>query len=545
MAKKKYDLREVRNVCIYARYSPGSRQTDQSIKGQIAVCKEFAQEQGYRVVKLYCDKKQTGTNDDRAEFRQMIADSARGIFDAVIVWKNDRFGRNLEDQVLNEVRIKRNGVRLISATEPVAEGALGGMQKAMLMGMAEFYSATNSENVSRGLRENAKKCLVTSGAIPFGYRKGADKRYEIDPPAAAMVQEIYARYDAGENLFPIMDDVNARGFKTWMKKPFTRNTMYTVLKNEKYTGVYIFKDIRIEGGVPQIIDRELWERVQKRLKQNKHAPARSKAAEPFLLTTKCFCGNCGGNMVGESGTSKTGTKHYYYCCVKRKNARIKVKACQKKSIRKDALEQLVIRKTIDYVLAPRMIDQIATELMEYQRNETENIIIEQLLDNQKRVQKAVDNLLDMVEAGDITPALSKRLKTREEELETINIAIAEQELVREKFTREELIFYLQQFQGGDANDPIYCKRIIDTFVNSVFVYDDKIVVVYNFTGDDGDRSRVTIEDVRAAMEHSEEKEKGEAPVQGSLSDNFELSSSSDNVGLVQMVGLEPTRPCEH
>ena len=206
---------------------------------------------------------------------------------------------------------------------------------------------------------------------------------------------------------------------------------------------------------------------------------------------------------------------------------------------------MVIRKTIDYMLAPRMIDHIATELMEYQRNETENIILEQLLDNQKRVQKAVDNLLDMVEAGDITPALSKRLKAREEELETINIAIAEQELVREKFTREELIFYLQQFQGGDANDPIYCKRLIDTFVNSVFVYDDKIVVVYNFTGDDGDRSRVTIEDVRAAMERAEEKEKGEAPVQGSLSDNFELSSSSDNVGLVQMVGLEPTRPCEH
>lgn len=166
MAKKRYDLRPVRTVCIYARYSPGSRQTDQSIEGQLRVCQEYAEQHDYRIIQTYADKHKTGTNDDREAFRQMIKDSEKGLFDAVLVWKSDRFGRNMEDMVLNEMRIKRNGVSLISCTEPVADGPLGGMQKAMLMGMAEFYSATNAENVRRGLLESARKCQITSGSFP-------------------------------------------------------------------------------------------------------------------------------------------------------------------------------------------------------------------------------------------------------------------------------------------------------------------------------------------------------------------------------------------
>lgn len=546
MLKKRYELRPIKNVCIYARYSPGSRQTDQSIEGQYRICEQYAKEKGWRVVKTYADRHKTGTNDDREQFRQMIKDSDRHLFDAVLVWKNDRFGRNMEDMVVNEIRIKKNGVSLVSATEPVVEGAMGAMQKAMLMGMAEFYSATNSENVRRGLHESALKCQVTSAAIPFGYKKGDDKKFHLEPAAAAMVKEIFERYDNGELIFHIMDDVNARGFKTWQGNPFTRNSMYTVLRNERYTGVYIFKDIKIEGGMPKIIDKDIFERVQIKLKKNKHAPARAKAAEPFLLTTKCFCGYCGGNMVGESGTSKNGEKHYYYCCVKRKNARVKKDACQKKSIRKELLEKIVIDKTLNYVLSDKVIHQIAVELVEYQRQEKSTLILDSLLANRRQVEKAINNLLTLVERGDLTEALSARLRDRENELEAINIAIAEQEIVHEQFTEEQIVEYISSFKDL-ASDLDGCQRLIDMFIKAVFVYADKVVICYNFTGDD---SKLTVEDIEKALSEAEENPQNEkeaptekAPVPGgSCSVNASIDNiiaCSDNVGLVHSSVLNP------
>lgn len=90
-----------------------------------------------------------------------------------------------------------------------------------------------------------------------------------------------------------------------------------MLKNEKYIGVYTYKDVvRIEGGVPAIIDVETFAKVQEMLKVNKRAPARTWNRADYILTDKLFCGHCGSNMVGESGTSKTGAKHNYYICTK-------------------------------------------------------------------------------------------------------------------------------------------------------------------------------------------------------------------------------------
>ena len=540
MAKKRYDLRPVRTVCIYARYSPGSRQTDQSIEGQYRVCQEYADAHGYKIIKTYADKHKTGTNDDREEFRQMIKDSEKGLFDAVLVWKNDRFGRNMEDMVLNEMRIKRNGVSLISCTEPVADSPLGGMQKAMLMGMAEFYSATNAENVRRDLMESARKCQITSGAIPYGYIAGEDKRFHADPVAAAAVLEIFQRYDGGELLFHIMDDLNSRGIKTFRGKPLARSTMYSILRNERYTGVYIYADIRVEGGMPQIVPKDLFERVQIKLEKNKHAPARAKAAEPFILTTKCFCGLCGASMAGESGTSKTGARHYYYGCVHRKNIRDKSTACKKKPIRKDVLEKLVIDTTLDVILRESTIKSIAADLVAWQQAQKDTMILDGLRSRRKQCEKAIDNLVAALETGAVSPTIAARIREREDELENIKLAIAEQELVQEKFDEKQILYYLSNITKGDRSDISYAQSLVDTFINSVYVYEDKVVICYNFTGDG---SKITIEDIEKAMLEAEERENRQitqkAPGQGDFSVEPDGSACSPNGGLVHHQGLEP------
>lgn len=529
--KKKYQLREVHNVCIYARFSQGSRQTEKSIEGQLQVCREYAEAHAYTVVHVYKDSRSSGTNDDRAQFRQMLQDSDRRIFDAVLVWKCDRFGRNMEEQVLNEVRLKNNGVSLISVTEPVAEGPLGQMQKAMLMGMAEFYSATNSENVTRGMRQAAMNCQVLSGAIPFGYKKGSDKKFALDEPAAAMVREIFQRYDGGEKIFHIMDDCNLRGFRTVQRQaPFTHNTMYSILTNERYTGVYIWKDIRVEGGMPPIIDKELYERVRQKMEKNKKAPARAKANVPFLFTTKCFCGLCGGPMIGDSGTGKNGTTHHYYSCANRKNARDKRTACPKKSIRKDLLEEMVLQRTLAEVLQPGASLSIAQQLVAYQQNDRTGTQLAQLQQRQHAVEKAIANLLDVAEAGQLTDSLSARLAQREEDLVKIKAATAELHAERPTLTEAQIIHYLDSFAGGDLNDPAYSQRLVDIFINSVFVYPDELVVCYNFSAAHTHISLSALNEALAAaqkVEPSAEKEK--APVTEGFSS---ASDSSDNAGLV-------------
>lgn len=129
-----------------------------------------------------------------------------------------------------------------------------------------------------------------------------------------LVQEIFQRYADGEIVRTIVEDFNKRGLKTKSGKSFSPNSFNRILKNRKYIGEYQYQDVIIPGGVPAIVSEDIFYQVQARLEKNKHAPATAKADVDYLLTTKLFCGHCERMMVGESGTSHTGDKHYYYKC---------------------------------------------------------------------------------------------------------------------------------------------------------------------------------------------------------------------------------------
>ena len=129
--------------------------------------------------------------------------------------------------------------------------------------------------------------------------------------------EIFTRYDSGESISEITASLNGRGLKTKKGKAFKIGGVSLILKNRKYIGEYQYGSVIIPKGIPAIIDDDLFDRVQRRMAFNKKAPAKAKATEEYLLTTKLFCGTCERLMAGESGTSSTkGVKHYYYkCCL--------------------------------------------------------------------------------------------------------------------------------------------------------------------------------------------------------------------------------------
>ena len=299
------------NAVIYARFSSDC-QREESIEGQLRECREYADKNGIRILDSYIDRALSASKDTdkRLDFQRMIRDSGKRLFDTVLVWKLDRFARNRYDSAHYKNILKKNGVRVVSATEHITEGPEGIILESMLEGMAEYYSAELAEKIRRGQKDNALKCHNNGGPPPFGYYL-VDHRLQIDPATAPVVLEIFKRYAGGETLGEIIEDLNGRGIKTRKGNEFKYSSFNKLLQNRAYIGEFHYSDTVIPDGVPAIVPQEIFDRVQMRREKNKRAPAAAKADDKFLLTTKLFCGKCGQMMVGDSGTSHTGTTHYY------------------------------------------------------------------------------------------------------------------------------------------------------------------------------------------------------------------------------------------
>ena len=462
---------------IYARYSSDS-QREASIEGQLRDCKDYAERNGITVVGTYIDRAYSAKTDDRPEFQRMVQDSARKIFDAVLVWKLDRFARNRYDAVYYKRQLEKNGVHLVSVMEPISDGPEGIMIESLLIGMAEYYSAELAIKVARGERENALKCKYNGGVVPLGYVIGKEDRlYHIDPETAPIVQEIFTRYADGEPAEKIAASLNERGLRTRTGKPFVKNSFFQIFKNRRYIGEYSYKDIVIPGGVPAIVDQALFDRVQERFAKNKITHGRpAKEAINYLLTTKLSCGKCGTLMGGESGTSHMGTTYHYYKCGKAKR---KGQAhCSLKAIRKEPLERFVVDTAVKLVLNNPVIEHLTDLILEAQSQENTRLPVlkEQLRDTEKRLA----NLLEAIEQGILTSTTKQRLDELETRRDALKASILEEELQRPTLSREQILFWFERFRQGNANSPVYQRQIIDNFVNSVYIFEDRVVLNFNF-----------------------------------------------------------------
>ncbi len=482
------------NAVIYARYS-SERQTEQSIEGQLRECQEYADQNDIKIVGTYIDRAKTGRNDNRAEFQKMLRDSKQGHFEAVIVWKIGRFGRNREDIAKNKAILRRNGVTVLYAKEHIPDGAEGIILEGLLESLAEYYSAELREKIIRGMRESAYKCQYNGSGLSLGFAVDENKRYIIDPSGEKVVRLVFDSYDNGMTVAEIQRLLKQRGIKTMRGKDFTHYTIARMLRNRQYIGEYHWGDIVIPGGMPRIISDEQFERVNREMDKSKNAPARSrKEAESFLLTGKVFCGHCKKTMIGDSGTSKNGNKFYYYTCHGKK----KYRSCKKKSVKKDWLEQEVVRLTADYILRDDVITYIADKVVEIQQKEREDTSMLSYLESRlSETQTAIRNIMKAIEAGIFSETTGARLKELEAEREDLRIEIEKEKIARPVIAKEQVIYFLERFKDGDVNDKEYQRQLIDMFINKVYVYDDKLIITYNYSGDNNE---ITAEIVEAAAE---------------------------------------------
>ena len=476
---------------IYARYSSDS-QREESIEGQIRECTEYAERNSIIILTNYIDRALSARTADRPEFQRMIRDSEKGLFDTVLVWKLDRFSRDRYDSAHYKHLLKKNGVKVISAKENISDGPEGIILESMLEGYAEYYSAELSQKIQRGQRENAMKCKNNGGNTPLGYYVDKQKcALEVDPITAPIVQEIYTRYDKGERVCQIKDSMNEKGLKTHRGKPFSVAGVSLILKNRKYIGEYKYGEVIIPDGIPAIIDKDLFERVRRRMDTNKHTPARAKADEEYLLTTKLFCGNCGRLMAGESGKSGTkGIKYRYYKCSGAKRSL----GCHRKPLRKDWIERVAVLLTVRQVLTDETIDRIADAIIVMQ--EEEDTTIPAMERQLRECEKGIANMLNAIQVGILTASTKERLEELERQRDALNVSILTARMERPKYTKEEIVQWISRYKVGNINDKDYQKEIIDTFLNSIYVYDDRLVFTYNYK--DGTET-LTLQEVEAAF----------------------------------------------
>ena len=482
------------NVVIYARYS-SHNQTEQSIEGQIAVCTEFAKKNNYTIVGEYIDRAISGTTDNRPQFRQMIIDSDMKTFEGVIVYQLDRFARNRADSAIYKKHLKENGVRVFSANENINDDASGVLIESLLEGLAEYYSIELSQKVKRGHKINAEKCVSNGGTIPLGFYIDENKKYQINENEALVVKNIFEMYSNGYTKADIIRYLNEKNIKTSKGNNFDKNSIDRILDNVKYKGVYKYGDIKITNAIPQIINDELFDKVQEIRKNNKQCKVRVRT--DYLLTTKLFCGTCKEMMIGYSGTSKTKKLYNYYACKGKK-----AKSCTRKNVGKEFIENIVVEQARN-ILTDENIEKISNEIIkviEKDKEKQQINILNDLLDKKMREKQNLIDSLKLCNIDSVRKSIFEEIAKLEPVIEDLNLQIAKEKIELLPITKDEIRFFLYEMKKGNVNDVKYRKLLINTFIDRVYLYDDNITIIYNIKDNKGTTVKLpAIEEIESSF----------------------------------------------
>lgn len=484
----KTKLKQGNRDVLYLRYSDKNQQ-ELSIEGQLRMCMEFCENRGDEIVGTYTDRAKSGRSETRDEFQRMMKDAAKGLFDIVVVYKLSRFFRNRTEAALYRKELKKYGVKLLSATEQIPEGRGGIFYEAILEAEAEAYSLGLSEDTQRGMLDAAMKCQVT-GPLPMGYKSvpiSSDSRVqgrkmEIEPAAAAIVRRAFDMYNEGYNIADICNTFNNEGLRTHRGSRFQISVLTNMLQNVRYIGVYRYKnEIEIAGGCPAIVDKKLFEEVNRRLATRKKAPQRGRATVDFLLSSKLYCGHCSKAMFGASGTGRNNTKYYYYTC----SGHAKGSLCNKTSVRKDYLENLVLKAALEQ-MTPANIDIIARDTEAIARKESQNFqVIDELKRDLAGVENEISNIGKAIAQGIITETTKKMLEESEAYRADIKQRLKQEQLIANTLvTQDSVVTFLGNFLNGNPSDITFRRKVFDMLVREVYVYDGN--------GTDGDDGHVVI-----------------------------------------------------
>ena len=492
----------------YARFS-SELQREESIDAQLRAIRKYCDEHEIVLLATYADKGISGTSDNRPEFQRMIAAAEGGGFDgggfdAVIVHKLDRFARNRYDSAIYKNHLKKRGIRLISVLENLQDTPESVILESVIEGMNEYYSLNLSREVRKGLLENALACKATGGPPPLGYAVDKEThRYVINEYEAGAICLIFGMYLDGNSYSEIISELNRRGYRTRRGDLFGKNSLYAILRNERYTGVYVYVTdstknakgrydrfgtydehavIRVPGGMPAIISEEDFRKVRAKLAERQHKSAQFSAKQEYLLSGKIMCGVCGNPYAGNSRRPRPGHPLYVsYKCTRRNQ---KIKTCKNPEINRDKLEDMVLERLCSSLFDPRVIPSLLERYNRYiaeksgsARNTTEALRTE--LQSVERKLKNTVNLMVEIGSAALKDKLLELEKAKEQLSFELNQAIMAENSSHINEKQLVKLFYKaeQELRHGTLANR---RKIVDQYVKRVVVYPDRVEVVLNF-----------------------------------------------------------------
>ena len=421
----------------------------------------------------------------------MIADSVSHSFNIVLVHKLDRFARNRYDSAVYKRELKKNGVTVYSVLENLDSSPESIMMESVLEGMSEYYSQNLAREVMKGMRETALQGKHTGGKPPLGYDVDpVTRKLVINPQEAQAVRLIFSMYSEGCGYSEVLAALHEMGYKTKKGKEFLKNSLYSILTNPKYCGIYVFNRssaksitgtrnthllkasediITVEGGVPQIVDERTFSRVQRRLESNKHIGARNKAKTVYLLAGKVYCKVCGRSMTGNtrySGRNKE--KYVTYRCPS------KHYICNNKEINQEYLDRFVVAMLEVHLFNTAAIQEIARKIEAMSGNRLEMIAEEQnkLQASLDEVSEAITNITNVIMSGIVSAALTDKLAELEQEKARIEVDMQklEQRDTADRDTEADILSIPLKYARlkGNIGSPKY-KTYIQDFIEKIEV----------------------------------------------------------------------------
>ena len=318
------------------------------------------------------------------------------------------------------------------------------------------------------MNETRLKCNFTGGNLIYGY-KVENHKILINEDQAKVVRYIYEQYALGVYVKDIIADLTEKHIFNH-GNPFARNTIYNILKNEKYSGVYRFNNQTFENMYPQIVSTEIYEKVRQKTNQNKYGKRSIEVV--YLLRNKIKCGYCGEPISAECGTTSQGKKRRYYKCLGKKRHTTN---CNKQTVRKEILEDLVIKILIEQLNSPKTPDKIVNNVLKVQESEDcGNTLLTSLNKEKIETQKILDNIMKAVEQGVINNTTNKRMTKLEKKLEDIERQIiVEKSKTNFKLTKEDILNYFIDALKLES------QLLINYLVKQIILYDDKMQIHFN------------------------------------------------------------------
>ncbi len=487
-------------VALYARVSSDRQDVDLSVAAQLRALHDYADKNGYLVVREYIDEAESGRTADRPQFRKMLDEASKpeAPFHEILVWKFSRFTRKREHAVAFKSMLRRKGVRVVSITEHADDTPTGKLMEAIIESVDEFYSENLAQEVTRGMREAASRGFWMTTYAPYGYRRlyvqdGVKRRprLELNPPHDAVVRRIFDLTLQGRTTLDILKTLNAEGIPSSHGKRWSKTVIHKILINEAYTGTLVWgtnaKDgqdpVRVEDAFPAIVSHEEFQRVRKLLAAR--APAVThprRAASPYLLSGLAKCETCGKAL--SASEAKSGKYTYYVCqsILKQGSG-----SCDTPRLAAKSFEDIIISNIRDHILTEsnirdlvKLLDEEMDGVAREQRQNLETIEAEL-----EEVKRKLDRIWHFVESTDLDMAdASERILAHRHRREQLEAAAEEARAVlaqrRELLDSADTIAAFAQDMSAflKTSELTETKAFVRSFVREVLVRPGGATIIY-------------------------------------------------------------------